>query len=44
VHGDAIVWLIGFGAFTVLAIAIWGIHVAVQRRREARVAPEALME
>jgi hypothetical protein len=44
VQGDAMAWLIGFGVFTVLAIAIWGIHVAIQRRRETRVAPEASME
>jgi hypothetical protein len=44
VQGGAIVWLVGFGAFTVLAIAIWGMHVAIQRRRGAHVAPDASME
>ncbi|MBX3196050.1 MAG: hypothetical protein KF727_13235 [Microbacteriaceae bacterium] len=44
VQGDAIVWLIGFGTFTVLALSIWGVHAALQRRRTARVAPEAPME
>ena len=33
IQGDAIRWLIGFGAFTVLAIAIWLIHLALMRRR-----------
>lgn len=32
VQRDAIRWLIGFGAFTVVAIVIWVIHLALQRR------------
>lgn len=34
IQGDAVRWLIGFGAFTVVAIVIWLIHLALMRRRE----------
>ncbi len=40
IQGDAIRWLIGFGAFTVIAITIWLIHDGLRRRSEKRAAVE----
>lgn len=38
IQGDIVRWLIGFGAFTVIAIAIWGIHEGLKRRSAKKAA------